>query len=592
MLKNVVSVAAVCVLFALGGCDQPVSIETPCLTDLDCPSEICLDGICGTPLGDLDAAQADATSDVAPGTDASEDAEPTEDVGGADVAPDDTTGDVRPADTGEPNPCGGTVALVNPPGGACGQCNAGAWACDGVDATVCEEPDPSTVLNGCGGCAVLARQPGTPCGGCGEALWACDGADTVVCAGAITNACGGCTVLDREPGAPCGACGGGVLACDGSDSVVCEDDGGLNGCGGCGPLTGTVGAPCGTCNAGVWTCGGDDVVCVGDSGVLNGCGGCTELTGAPGDACGACDSGALVCNGTDALRCADDAGAAALNVCGGCEELDNVPGDACGTCDEGQFVCSGDTLVCEGDPGDGGLNDCGGCTPLPGFGALCGGSSCDGRQVCDGANRLVCECAPEPCGNGVWDFDIGEECDDGNLTDGDGCDDGCRTEGEPDDDTSCSDPFLMPRNGQVTFDSCDLDDDTRPADGDPSCSTAGDAADAIMEFTLPVRSRVSIVARDNDNTVAVDTRVYVRSTCNNRDSQLGCGDDVLCEDAAVHTTGCVNSGSTRVQPRESFLSLDLDAGTYTLVFDTQTGRLGSTNFGCGEVLVYMFSEPI
>jgi cysteine-rich repeat protein len=35
---------------------------------------------------------------------------------------------------------------------------------------------------------------------------------------------------------------------------------------------------------------------------------------------------------------------------------------------------------------------------------------------------------PAGCGDGTWDEDLAEECDDGNTLDGDGCDKSCRCE--------------------------------------------------------------------------------------------------------------------------------------------------------------------
>ena len=45
---------------------------------------------------------------------------------------------------------------------------------------------------------------------------------------------------------------------------------------------------------------------------------------------------------------------------------------------------------------------------------------------------------PDGCGNGFWNKDLGEECDDGNTKDGDGCDKSCKCEsGRPSGDGKC-----------------------------------------------------------------------------------------------------------------------------------------------------------
>ena len=50
---------------------------------------------------------------------------------------------------------------------------------------------------------------------------------------------------------------------------------------------------------------------------------------------------------------------------------------------------------------------------------------------------------PAKCGDGVWDKDFGEECDDGNILNGDGCSLSCKCEsGSPKGDGTCN-----PKNG-------------------------------------------------------------------------------------------------------------------------------------------------
>ncbi|TNF23164.1 MAG: hypothetical protein EP329_27900 [Deltaproteobacteria bacterium] len=45
--------------------------------------------------------------------------------------------------------------------------------------------------------------------------------------------------------------------------------------------------------------------------------------------------------------------------------------------------------------------------------------------VCEASAHALCERAPDPCGDGVVQRALGEQCDDGNTRDGDGCDADC-----------------------------------------------------------------------------------------------------------------------------------------------------------------------
>lgn len=610
--------AAVVVLSA---CDDPVAGVDRCESGADCPSGLCIEGVCAEDLVSIDAESEAGASDVStdlsetdtdagvsdggepdasqpdvPQPDAGEDVEPT------DVAPDapidvaeDATPDVDRDTAG--NACGGTVVLPAEPGAPCGACDAGVWVCDGIERLVCDPP-AAPPFNACGGCGSLDGAPGDACGPCGLDRLVCDGEDRLRCSGSTDgNACGGCDALPNAPGDPCGECGGGAYRCDGENAVVCDDDGGLNGCGGCGPLSGGVGAPCGWCSSGTWVCDGDDVSCVGDEGpsALNACGGCGTLSAAPGTACGECGSGTYECVTIDAVDCVGNLGEAALNACGGCDALSAEPGDACGTCDSGVVACRGaNNVACEGDDGAEAFNDCGGCSELPDEGDACTAPDCatGGEWTCASAEAMACECAATgPCGNGVFEPELGEACEDGNVAEGDGCNADCEVEGEPNDSQDCDDPFLLPPNGFLVFDTCDLDDDANAQPGVSTCSVNYDSNDAIMRLTLEERSEVTLYVRDADDSVAIDTRVYVRARCGARDSEIACHDDMPCGEAIEYpNSGCLGGE----QPRESYIDgLVLDAGTYTVIVDTQEYRIvGGSTFSCGEVLLQIYSRPV
>ncbi|MBT3292946.1 DUF4215 domain-containing protein [Candidatus Peregrinibacteria bacterium] len=64
--------------------------------------------------------------------------------------------------------------------------------------------------------------------------------------------------------------------------------------------------------------------------------------------------------------------------------------------------------------------------------ADCGDSVVDTGETCDtGGNSVTCDndCTTPACGDGVRNSPAGEECDDGNTTDGDGCTSLCEDEG-------------------------------------------------------------------------------------------------------------------------------------------------------------------
>ncbi len=154
------------------------------------------------------------------------------------------------------NVCGGESALDSEPGGACGTCDGGVVACDGLDDTRCVDADRG--INDCGGCQQLPGMVGWVCGSCDGEL-VCDGEDDLSCQGSHTNFCGGCEELDASPGEACDDAS--FYYCESPDSLACPDQ------------------------------------------EVNACGGNESLDGAPGDTCGPCDDGTLVCAALNELTC-------------------------------------------------------------------------------------------------------------------------------------------------------------------------------------------------------------------------------------------------------------------------------------------------
>ena len=227
------------------------------------------------------------------------------------------------------------------------------------------------------------------------------------------------------------SCGNAIV--DAAAGEMC-DDGNTAGGDGCSP----------TCN--VEVCG---------NGILDAGEDCDDDNDVSGDGCEAdctfscamdadCDDGAL-CNGSETCNttthvCAAGTNAADATDCGGgmvCRSGMCVP-PVCGNgIVEGTEVCDdGDSTE-----GDGCDND---CTPSCTMDSECADAEvCNGTETCntttnvctnppnlaDGTScgsGLVCRsgvCTTIVCGNGA--VEMGEDCDDGNSTNGDGCDNDC-----------------------------------------------------------------------------------------------------------------------------------------------------------------------
>jgi hypothetical protein len=132
----------------------------------------------------------------------------------------------------------------------------------------------------------------------------------------------------------------------------------------------------------------------------------------------------------------------------------------------------------------------------------------------------------------------------------------------------------------LQFDLCGAGDDVASVGGPDDC-TGGyttDDEDAIFELTLDAPATLLFDLQDADSTVAVDTLLYLRGTCDLADSQLICADDIACANSDI-TTGC----SGGFQPRQSQFQASLEAGTYYLIAEQFTRTSGGTSFSCGLV---------
>jgi len=124
-------------------------------------------------------------------------------------------------------------------------------------------------------------------------------------------------------------------------------------------------------------------------------------------------------------------------------------------------------------------------------------------------------------------------------------------------------------------DLCASDDTTTPSPAEGcGVSSRADSGDATFALTIPSRMRVTLDLRDVDDTVGVDTVLYLRRACEDPASQVACDDDVPCTSSEVPSP-C--SGS--VQVRQSRITVDLEPGTYYVVVDAYE----YDSFECGEV---------
>ncbi|HRI67127.1 MAG TPA: DUF4215 domain-containing protein [Polyangium sp.] len=215
--------------------------------------------------------------------------------------------------------------------------------------------------------------------------------------------CGGdVSVTSTSAGGNEAKCGNGVVetneVCDDGNDVSgdgCEADCSFS-CDNAKPETGDVKCDDGNLCNGTETCS-DMHACL------------SGMTAPDGAACG---TGKICIAG----GCVDDiCGDGFVNSMEECDDSNMVDGDGCDSC---KFTCASD------DP----TRDCSNLDP-------CVGTTCDdtkhtcGNPVAPGevcALNSICEnevCTAIVCGNGKTD--VGEACDDGNMTNGDGCEADC-----------------------------------------------------------------------------------------------------------------------------------------------------------------------
>lgn len=227
-----------------------------------------------------------------------------------------------------------------------------------------------------------------------------------------------------------------------------------------------------------------------------------------------------------------------------CDDANDVPGDGCeADCD---FTCEDDSdcddeLPCTGVETCGGDHTCVAGTPLG------SGASCEQPGGEDGVCRGT-DCVPAGCGNNL--VDAGEECDDGNPTDGDGCDAdctySCESDAECDDGSVCTGTETCDVDNHVCLPGALLECD------DGSACTSNECDD-VMGCVYP------LIDMDGDGYASIELGAC-GTDCNDVRDDVNPGAVELCGDALdSDCNGDVNPAST------PFWYLDCDDDGYAVV---------------------------
>lgn len=134
---------------------------------------------------------------------------------------------------------------------------------------------------------------------------------------------------------------------------------------------------------------------------------------------------------------------------------------------------------------------------------------------------------------------------------------------------------LVPGRAEV-FDSCRDADRAAPIE-ESDCDSGANGEDRTFTFTLAEEREVNLELRDWDPFSEIDTVLYLRSSCDDPSTQLGCSDDIDC--SASDLPDCIFSGT---EYRISRLTGRLGPGTYFVVADAYRWSSTST-YGCGTV---------
>ncbi len=360
--------------------------------------------------------------------------------------------------------------------GEASHCPGGTGECTPQCAVRCA-PDPCAGVE----CPSQCRGDDVLVGACRGGR--CVEAGRVDCPNACAN--GECVNAQGECDPQPEVCNGGDEDCDRR-----VDEGVENACGACGAVPREI------CNARDDDCDGDT-----DEGLsCDDCRPAEEVCNQRDDdcdervdeglECGGCEDSHERCDGDDD-DCDGRVDEGVQNACGGCGA---VPRE----------TCNGDDDDCDGATDEGVRNACGGCGDVPR--ETCNGDDddCDGdtdegvSNACGGCGARV---PVERCDG--EDNDCDGETDEGELCGDDVCDgeEGCLG-------LACGNPPNRLRGGRLDG----------PSLSWGSCGGAR-GSEAVTEFRAPSAGTYVMIAG------GIDTVLYVRSDCDDPDSEIACDDD-------------------------------------------------------------------
>lgn len=266
-------------------------------------------------------------------------------------------------------------------------------------------------------------------------------------------------------------------------------------------------------------------------------------------------------------------------------------------------VCVPDSTECDGDI----LLTCApdgtavGRTRCASRGFVCG-EDADGRAACvEGdptVDPAVCEpgaltCSPDAaavlrCNADGTAFEVAARCENGCNPDTSECNGGT-VDPPVDPPVGCSDLSAEPlEQGTLNFSLCGAGNEYNYSPDGEECQFEIAGEERIFVLTLEEPTDVLIDLKDNDSSAAIDTVLYVQTTCGDNSTQVLCTDDVPCDESDV-TTGCTDG----FQPRQSRIDATFEPGTYYIIAEQlsyQSRRTG-TRFSCGNVELIVEFNP-
>jgi hypothetical protein len=162
------------------------------------------------------------------------------------------------------------------------------------------------------------------------------------------------------------------------------------------------------------------------------------------------------------------------------------------------------------------------------------------------------------------------------------CDNGCAGGACIPDPGACDDPPRLFPNTPQTIVTCDLGD-SFTYNRDANCTAGHPGQDYTYRIEIGAAGTYTFDVVDRDAVAAVDTAVYVRTSCEDVRTQLGCSDNIPCLESEF-SPRCT---TPETEYRQSRLTLTLEPGTYYVTVDTQEWRDADRSYECGRVELVM-----